>query len=169
MDVPARCRRRSPVPPRPPPHPRRPARGGRAARGCCRPLVAGNFNDGASLQTWQARRDREKKLGRDGNGIGTPLPVATALLPTPMAGDFGADKATGPVRPSGTKRQTGLPDVIIHRIASQDCPSGMGEPGQGRLLPTPTLAARRTATAGGEAGPATGTRAGTDWTSRPRP
>ena len=54
-----------------------------------------------------------------------------------MAGDFGADKATGPVRPSGTKRQTGLPDVIIHRIASQDWPSGTGERGQGRLLPTP--------------------------------
>ncbi len=60
-----------------------------------------------------------------------------ALLPTPMAGDFGADKATGPVRPSGTKRQTGLPDVIIHRIASQDWPSGTGKRGQGRLLPTP--------------------------------
>ena len=99
--------------------------------------VAGNFNDGASLPTWQARRDRQKKLGRNGNGIGTPLPVAIALLPTLMAGDFGADKATGPVRPSGTKRQTGLLDVIIHRIASQDCPSGTGEPGQGRLLPTP--------------------------------
>jgi hypothetical protein len=84
-----------------------------------------------------ARRDRQKKLGRNGNGIGTPLPVAIALLPTPMAGDFGADKATGPVRPSGTKRQTGLPDVIIHRIASQDWPSGTGKRGQGRLLPTP--------------------------------
>ena len=90
-----------------------------------------------SLPTWQGCRDRQKKLGRNGNGIGTPLPAAIALLPTPMAGDFGADKATGPVRPSGTKRQTGLPDVIIHRIASQDCPSGTGEPGQGRLLPTP--------------------------------
>ncbi|MCW2930478.1 MAG: hypothetical protein JWM19_1440 [Actinomycetia bacterium] len=48
-----------------------------------------------------ARRDRQKKLGRNGNGIGTPLPVAIALLPTPMAGDFDADKAAGPVRPSG--------------------------------------------------------------------
>ena len=73
----------------------------------------------------------------NGNGIGTPLPAAIALLPTPMAGDFGADKAAGPVRPSGAKRQTGPPDVIIHRLASQDCPSGTGEPGQGRLLPTP--------------------------------
>jgi DNA (cytosine-5)-methyltransferase 1 len=95
---------------------------------------AGNFNDRASPPTWQARRDRQKKPGRNGNGIGTPLPVAIALLPTPMAGDYGADKASGPVRPSGAKRQTGLPDVIIHRLAGQD---GTAEPGKGPLLPTP--------------------------------
>jgi DNA (cytosine-5)-methyltransferase 1 len=99
--------------------------------------VAGNFNDGADLPTWQARRDRQKRLGRNGNGIGTPLPVAIALLPTPMAGDFGADRASGPVRPSGAKRQTGLPDVIVHRLASQGGPAGTAEPGEGRLLPTP--------------------------------
>jgi hypothetical protein len=99
--------------------------------------VAGNFNDGASLQTWQARRDRQKQLGRNGNGIGTPLPVAIALLPTPMAGDFGADRSAGPVRPWGAKRQTGLPDVIIHRLAGQGCAAGAAEPGAGRLLPTP--------------------------------
>ena len=99
--------------------------------------VAGNFNDGADLPTWQARRDRQKKLGRNGNGIGTPLPVAIALLPTPMAGDFGADRSAGPVRPSGAKRQTGLPDVIIHRLTGRDGPAGLAEPGEGRLLPTP--------------------------------
>ena len=79
--------------------------------------VAGNFNDGASLQTWHGPTGPAEELGRNGNGIGTPLPVAIALLPTPMASDFGADKAAGPVRPSGAKRQTGLPDVIIHRLA----------------------------------------------------
>ena len=63
--------------------------------------VAGNYGDGAAIQTWQARRDRQKKLGRNGNGIGTPLPAAIALLPTPMAGDFGADRSAGPVRPVG--------------------------------------------------------------------
>ena len=84
-----------------------------------------------------ARRDRQKQLGRNGNGIGTPLPVAIALLPTPMAGDFGADRSDGPVRPSGAKRQTGLPDVIVHRLAGQDGHAGLAEPGEGRLLPTP--------------------------------
>jgi len=33
-----------------------------------------------------ARRDRQKKPGRNGNGIGTPLPIAIALLPTPDTG-----------------------------------------------------------------------------------
>jgi DNA (cytosine-5)-methyltransferase 1 len=97
--------------------------------------VAGNFNDGESVESWTARRDRQKRLGRNGNGIGTPLPIAVALLPTPMAGDFGADRNFSPVRPSGAKRQTGLPDVIIHRIASRQV--GETRPGQGRLLPTP--------------------------------
>ena len=99
--------------------------------------VAGNFNDGASLPTWQARRDRQKKLGRNGNGIGTPLPVAIALLPTPLASDSAPEHVAGGTRPSGAKRQTGLPDVIIRRLASQGCPAGTAEPGEGRLLPTP--------------------------------
>ncbi len=32
--------------------------------------VAGAFNDGESLESWLARRERQKKLGRNGNGIG---------------------------------------------------------------------------------------------------
>ena len=116
--------------------------------------VAGNYGDGASLPTWQARRDRQKKLGRNGNGIGTPLPVAIALLPTPMAGDFGADKAAGPARPSGAKRQTGLPDVIIHRLASQDSQAGAAEPGEAVAAADPghRLLAERPRTAGRPAG-----------------
>jgi len=99
--------------------------------------VAGNFNDGAEIEGWKARRDRQKRLGRNGNGIGTPLPIAIALLPTPMAGDFGADRAFSPVRPSGAKRQTGLPDVIIHRIIGGQHGAGGEAPSRGRLLPTP--------------------------------
>jgi DNA (cytosine-5)-methyltransferase 1 len=101
--------------------------------------VAGSYGDGADLPAWQARRDRQKKPGRNGNGIGAPLPVAIALLPTPMAGDSAPEGAgkVGGTRPSGAKRQTGLPDVIIHRLAGQDSPAGTGESGAGRLLPTP--------------------------------
>jgi len=54
-----------------------------------------------------------------------------------MAGDFGADKDPGPVRPSGAKRQTGLPDVIVHRLAGHGGQEGTGPAGPGRLLPTP--------------------------------
>ncbi|MGH3404196.1 MAG: hypothetical protein ACRDRJ_17075, partial [Streptosporangiaceae bacterium] len=71
--------------------------------------VAGNFNDGESLASWQARRARQKALGRNGNGLGTPLAVAVRLLPTPAAGDAagGCDPTTPPggVRPSGAKKQ----------------------------------------------------------------
>jgi hypothetical protein len=86
-----------------------------------------------------ARRDRQKKLGRNGNGIGTPLPVAIALLPTPLASDSAPEEAgqVGGTRPSGAKRQTGLPEVIVHGLASQSGPAGTAEPGEGRLLPTP--------------------------------
>ena len=51
---------------------------------------------GHSLPTWQARRDRQKKPGRNGNGIGTPLPIAIALLPTPMAGDSAPEHVSRP-------------------------------------------------------------------------
>ena len=131
--------------------------------------VAGNYDDGAYLTAWQARRDRQKKPGRNGNGTGTPLPAAIALLPTPMAGDFGADRSAGPVRPSGAKRQTGLPDVIIHRLAGQGGAAGAGEPGAGRLLPTPDTGCSPNGHGRRAAGPATGTRAARASTSRPPP
>lgn len=49
--------------------------------------AASNPNDGESIQSWTARRDREKAKGRNGNGIGTPLGVAVQMLPTPTASD----------------------------------------------------------------------------------
>lgn len=57
--------------------------------------TAGNFNDGESVESWKARRDREAAKGRNGNGIGTPLAIAVKLLPTPCATDAkGARNAT---------------------------------------------------------------------------
>ena len=132
--------------------------------------VAGNYGDGASLPTWQARRDRQKKPGRNGNGIGTPLPIAIALLPTPLASDSAPEHVAGGTRPSGAKRQTGLPDVIIRRLAGQGCPAGTGGIRRGKAAAHPghRLLAERPRPAR-QAGPATGTRAAQAWTSRPRP
>jgi hypothetical protein len=100
--------------------------------------VAGNFNDGESLASWQARRARQKALGRNGNGVGTPLAVAVRLLPTPAAGDAagGCDPATPPggVRPSGAKKQIHLAAVAAWHLAPPPSDAG-GE----HLLPTPTV------------------------------
>src|SRR6266487_843284 len=37
---------------------------------------AGNFNDGESLESWEARRQRNLAKGVNGNGQGTPLAIA---------------------------------------------------------------------------------------------
>lgn len=42
--------------------------------------AAGNFNDGEDLASWEARRQRNLAKGVNGNGQGTPLPVAVAKL-----------------------------------------------------------------------------------------
>ena len=102
--------------------------------------AAGAFNDGEPVTSWLARRDRQKKPGRNGNGIGTPLPVAIALLPTPMASDGAPERSAqlGGQRPSGAKRQVGLPEVIAHRLAAPARDgSGPAAARQERLLPTP--------------------------------
>lgn len=41
---------------------------------------AGNFNDGEDLASWEARRQRNLAKGVNGNGQGTPLPVAVQQL-----------------------------------------------------------------------------------------
>jgi hypothetical protein len=47
--------------------------------------AASNPNDGEDLQSWEARRQRNKAKGINGNGQGTPLSIAVRLLPTPTA------------------------------------------------------------------------------------
>jgi site-specific DNA-cytosine methylase len=39
--------------------------------------AAGAFNDTESLESWQVRRERQKKPGRNGNGRGMPLAIET--------------------------------------------------------------------------------------------
>jgi DNA (cytosine-5)-methyltransferase 1 len=135
--------------------------------------VAGAFNDGESAESWLARRERQKKLGRNGNGIGTPLAIAIRLLPTPLASDGAAERAPqlGGQRPSGAKRQIGLPEVIACHLTS---PAGhsarpRARPGRSGCCPHLTPALLRAATAAAAAGPATATRAARAWTPRPGP
>jgi DNA (cytosine-5)-methyltransferase 1 len=103
--------------------------------------VAGAFNDGESVTSWLARRDRQKALGRNGNGIGTPLAIAIRLLPTPLASDGAAERTAQPggKQPSAAKRQIGLPEVIACHLTGRAGHSGPapGTAGRGRLLPTP--------------------------------
>jgi hypothetical protein len=50
--------------------------------------AAGNFNDGESLESWEARRQLNLAKGINGNGQGTPLAIAAQqLLPTPQEFD----------------------------------------------------------------------------------
>ena len=82
-----------------------PGRRGRAC-GCCPPRSPGRSTTGNPVESWLARRDRQKKLGRNGNGIGTPLAIAIRLLPTPMASDSAAERprswaGSGPRAPNG--------------------------------------------------------------------
>lgn len=48
--------------------------------------TASNPNDGESLESWEARRQRNLAKGINGNGQGTPLAIAVKLLPTPTTG-----------------------------------------------------------------------------------
>lgn len=50
---------------------------------------AGGFNTGESLESWEARKARNKAKGINGNGMGTPLSIAVQqLMPTPVARDW---------------------------------------------------------------------------------
>jgi len=44
-------------------------------------------NDGEDLDSWFARREKEKLKGQNGNGMGMPLAIAARLWPTPRAHD----------------------------------------------------------------------------------
>jgi len=72
-------------------------------------------NDGESLESWEARRQRNLAKGINGNGQGTPLAIAVKLLPTPMAGDSkGTRNATAGRKTDNPNVNSGwtLSDVI---------------------------------------------------------
>jgi hypothetical protein len=84
---------------------------------------AGNFNDGENLETWEARREKNKAKGINGNGQGTPLAIAAKLFPTPTVPNGGRRNREGTSitgrKPDGGKAQIDLREYAI------------------RLLPTP--------------------------------
>jgi hypothetical protein len=106
--------------------------------------AAGNFNDGESVESWQARQARLKALGVNGNGMGTPLAMAVQLLKTPTAqlavngGSQHPDK-----RREGGHGPT-LADQVEHLLPTPDTTHGRKTtrtalllPGAVELLPTP--------------------------------
>lgn len=109
--------------------------------------AATNPNDGEDLTSWQARRDRERQKGRNGNGFGTPLSIATRLLPTPRTTDANGIRAHGD---GGPDLRTVVSDHLS-REAEALLPTPRARDGKGRdpnprgcdlneavaLLPTP--------------------------------
>lgn len=83
--------------------------------------AAGNFNDGESVESWQARKARELAKGRNGNGIGTPLAMAVKLLPTPTTEDHGYDA------PGRTGGGVVVDELRDHGAAADSSRVGWGE------------------------------------------
>jgi DNA (cytosine-5)-methyltransferase 1 len=106
--------------------------------------AASTPNDGESLASWEARRDRLAALGYNGNGMGTPLAIAVQRLgprslPTPAARDVkGGGNAVGRVRPNGRVR--GFEDLTLPEAAERAA--------AGALLPTPRASPNENRTTG---------------------
>lgn len=98
--------------------------------------TATNPNEGESVESWEARRQKNLAKGINGNGQGTPLGIAVKLLPTPRTSDTNGIGQHG----------TGGPDL---RTAISLLPTPRARDGKGagysddlpstasRLLPTP--------------------------------
>lgn len=107
--------------------------------------AAGNFNDGESVESWQARRDRLLAEGVNGNGMGTPLPIAVQLLPSPTARDYhgAGDRGTGGPNLRTTVVQLDHWGRYAHAVARWETltcrpapdPTQPGTKGQPRLSP----------------------------------
>jgi hypothetical protein len=126
-----------------------------AGSGCSSLLptpAAMNPNDGESVETWEARRQRVMLTAANGNGFGTPLAIAIQLLPTPSLSM--ADR--GGQHPDGRVGHTvNLQDAIVQLLPTPRAARGAsgtetmyglgavrsdeGRPQGEVLLPTPTV------------------------------
>jgi hypothetical protein len=128
--------------------------------------TASNPNDGESLESWEARRQRNLAKGINGNGQGTPLAIAVKLLPTPKAND---DKGTRTSQGSKDRYSSGptLTDAVKLLPTPRATDGTKGGPNQrgskgdlmlpsaaAQLLPTPTTAdGERTSSSYGRGNP----------------
>ena len=122
--------------------------------------AAGNFNDGESVESWEARRQANLAKGVNGNGQGTPLGIALQLLKTPTAQLAVNGGSQHPVKRRAGGHGPTLADQAEHELlptptASLEHPPAPWKPGvqwwlQSRaarnlaalenLLPTPQVA-----------------------------
>jgi hypothetical protein len=69
--------------------------------------TACNPNDGESLETWEARRQKVRDQKKNGNGFGTPLTIAVQMWPTPVAND-----AKNGTLPPATQSRDSIPGAL---------------------------------------------------------
>ncbi|MET9119979.1 hypothetical protein [Streptomyces sp. NPDC004528] len=75
--------------------------------------TASNPNDGESLESWEARRQRNLAKKINGNGQGMPLGIAVKLLPTPRASD---GPKGAPNQRDSSGNYTHLPAAVVHLL-----------------------------------------------------
>ena len=83
-------------------------------------------NENEPLDEWLQRREREKALGRNGNGFGMPLDVAVRFIPsqkpghipTPTAADVYTGKMKSSQQSEGSMHSVSLPDYVAQRWAT---------------------------------------------------
>ncbi|WP_217181427.1 DNA cytosine methyltransferase [Streptomyces sp. AC495_CC817] len=78
------------------------------------PTPAVVMNDGESVESWSARRERIKATGINGNGMGMPLPIAVQLLPTPDAYSGSRGGSQHPEKRRDGGHTVSLADVAEH-------------------------------------------------------
>lgn len=108
-----------------------PGSGSSSMRGRLLPTpTAANPNEAESVESWEARRQRNLAKGINGNGQGTPLGIAVKLLPTPRTSDTNGAGVHGD---GGMDLRT-----AVSLLPTPRARDGKG-PGYGDDLPSPAI------------------------------
>ena len=85
--------------------------------------AASAFNDGESLESWQARNAVLREKGMNGNGMGTPLPIAAlSFVPTPRA----TDGSKGAPCQRGSSGDLMLPSAVMAMLPTPQAHDAAG-------------------------------------------